>query len=61
LDVFATEPLPADSPLWDAPNFMLSAHSAGSSQAFPARTVEMFLDNLARWVRGDELLRNAMS
>jgi phosphoglycerate dehydrogenase-like enzyme len=59
-DVFATEPLPAQSPLWDAPNFMLSAHSAGSSQGFPARTVEMFMDNLARRASGQALLNPAI-
>jgi D-2-hydroxyacid dehydrogenase (NADP+) len=59
-DVFAVEPLPADSPLWDAPNFMLSAHSAGASQGFPHRTVEMFLRNLERWVQGRPLLHPAL-
>ena len=60
-DVFATEPLPAQSPLWDAPNFMLSAHSAGSSQGFPARTVEIFMDNLKRRLRGEPLRNLAIA
>lgn len=59
-DVFATEPLPQESPLWTAPNFMLSAHSAGSSTGFPLRTVRMFLDNLDRWARGQPLLHPAL-
>jgi D-2-hydroxyacid dehydrogenase (NADP+) len=59
-DVFATEPLPQDSPLWEAPNFMLSAHSAGSSQGFPPRTVQMFLANLERWLAGEPLRHPAM-
>ena len=29
LDVTGTEPLPADSPLWDAPNLIITPHSAG--------------------------------
>lgn len=54
-DVFAVEPLEPDSPLWTAPNFMLSAHSAGSSQGFPPRTARMFLANLDRWLAGEPL------
>jgi phosphoglycerate dehydrogenase-like enzyme len=54
-DVFATEPLPADSALWTAPNFLLSAHSAGMSQGFAGRTVQMFIANLQRWLAGEPL------
>lgn len=54
-DVFAIEPLPETSPLWSAPNFLVSAHSAGMSQGFEARTAAMFLDNLRRWVEGSPL------
>lgn len=59
-DVFAVEPLPGDSPLWDTPNFMLSAHSASSSQGFPPRTVEIFLGNLERWLAGEGLRNPAI-
>lgn len=55
LDVFAQEPLPADSPLWDLPNVLLTPHSAGFSDGTEARVARMFLDNLGRWVRGEAL------
>jgi D-2-hydroxyacid dehydrogenase (NADP+) len=60
-DVFSVEPLPADSPLWDAPNFLLSAHSAGLSQGFEARTGAIFLHNLERWVRREPLCNPAIA
>lgn len=57
LDVFDTEPLPPDDPLWDLPNVIVSPHSSGASDAAARRVVEAFLDNLGRFVR-DEELRN---
>jgi phosphoglycerate dehydrogenase-like enzyme len=57
LDVFAHEPLAPDSPLWDLPNVIATPHSAGFSDANEERVAEMFLENLARWLRG-EALRN---
>jgi phosphoglycerate dehydrogenase-like enzyme len=54
-DVFATEPLPQASPLWDAPNFLMSPHSAGRSTGFAKRTYQMFMANLERWVRQEPL------
>jgi phosphoglycerate dehydrogenase-like enzyme len=55
LDVFAHEPLPADSPLWDLPNVILTPHSAGFSDGNEERVARMFLDNLGRWSRGEAL------
>ncbi|WP_445263669.1 D-2-hydroxyacid dehydrogenase [Ramlibacter sp. PS3R-8] len=55
LDVFAYEPLPADSPLWDLPNVILTPHSAGFSDGNAERVARMFLDNLGRWSRGEAL------
>ncbi|MGO4304477.1 D-2-hydroxyacid dehydrogenase [Cupriavidus sp. RAF12] len=60
LDVFAHEPLPADSPVWALPNVIATPHSAGFSDGNAARVVDIFLDNLSRWVRG-EALRNAVA
>lgn len=55
LDVFAHEPLPADSPLWALPNVIATPHSAGFSDGNEPRVARMFLDNLGRWLRGEPL------
>jgi phosphoglycerate dehydrogenase-like enzyme len=59
LDVTAIEPLPADSPLWDLPNVIVTPHSSGASDRSDERAVEIFLDNLARWVAGTPLRNRA--
>jgi len=56
LDVFETEPLPVDNPLWDMPNVIVTPHSSGNTDIAVARTLEIFTDNLARYVRGEPLL-----
>ena len=56
LDVFAAEPLPADSPLWEMPNVIMTPHSAGASAGNELRSVRIFLDNLERWARGEPLI-----
>jgi phosphoglycerate dehydrogenase-like enzyme len=55
LDVFEPEPLPPEDALWDLPNVIISPHSSGSSDRTSRRVVEMFLDNLGRFVRGGPL------
>ena len=59
LDVFAHEPLPADSPLWRLENVVVTPHSAGHSDGNGARVLDIFLGNLARWQRGDALRHRA--
>jgi len=59
LDVFATEPLPAASPLWSLPNAIVTPHNSGYSPLNNARAMAIFLDNLGRFVRG-EPLRNVV-
>jgi phosphoglycerate dehydrogenase-like enzyme len=54
LDVFATEPLPTASPLWDLPNVLICPHAAAPSQ--DERLVELFTGNLRRYMHGEELL-----
>lgn len=49
LDVFAHEPLPAESPLWTLDNVIATPHSAGHSDGNEARVAALFLDNLRRW------------
>ncbi len=51
-DVFVEEPLPADSPWWDLPRTLVSAHSAGASTGFSERTVQAFRHNLVRLRQG---------
>jgi phosphoglycerate dehydrogenase-like enzyme len=52
LDVFAVEPLPAESPLWELPNVIVSPHSASTVAAENSRIVDIFLDNLGRFLDG---------
>jgi phosphoglycerate dehydrogenase-like enzyme len=56
LDVFATEPLAADSPLWELPNVLVSPHTAGLSVYENERLVSLFVENLRRYLRGEDLL-----
>lgn len=53
-DVYATEPVPADGPLWDLHN--VSTHTAGLSVRENERIVDLFCENLRRYLAGDELL-----
>jgi phosphoglycerate dehydrogenase-like enzyme len=53
LDVFATEPLPGSSPLWDSPRVRVTAHNAAASDGLARRNDELFVGNLARFVRGE--------
>ncbi len=57
LDVFAREPLPTDSPLWDMPNVYICPHSSsGWTDGLQARQKQLFLDNLRRFVQGEPLV-----
>lgn len=55
LDTFASEPLPPDSPLWTLPNVIVSPHHSGSSPRSEERALDLFIDNLQRFVSGAEL------
>lgn len=55
LDVFEVEPLPPESPLWSLPNVIVTPHSAGTNPGNHLRAAEIFLDNLARYERGEPL------
>jgi phosphoglycerate dehydrogenase-like enzyme len=53
LDVFAKEPLAAESPLWQLPNVLHTPHVSGvSPRLFWTRLTELFLDNWTRWREG---------
>ncbi|MFL6250784.1 MAG: D-2-hydroxyacid dehydrogenase [Actinomycetes bacterium] len=55
LDVFATEPLPEDSPLWTLPNVLVTPHAAALSARENERIVQLFVDNLRRYLDGRPL------
>lgn len=52
LDVFEREPLPPDSPLWELPNAIVSPHLAGDFAGFREAIVELFVQNLERYLTG---------
>ena len=52
LDVFEEEPLPADNPMWDLDNVIISPHSASTVQTENASLVELFLENFVNWRKG---------
>jgi len=56
LDVADEEPLPAASPLWGRPNVIISPHTAALSVDEDARIVELFIDNLQRFIAGTPLV-----
>jgi phosphoglycerate dehydrogenase-like enzyme len=55
LDVFETEPLPADSPLWSLPSVLVSPHMSGDYTGFEADMMRIFAGNLHRWLAGHPL------
>ncbi len=55
LDVFETEPLPADSPFWDMPNVIVTPHASGFTPYYFTRAAEQFADNLERYLDGQPL------
>jgi phosphoglycerate dehydrogenase-like enzyme len=59
LDVTETEPLPPESPLWEMDNVLLTGHYAGLHPQYGELALELTLDNLRRYVRG-EPLRNVI-
>lgn len=56
LDVFAVEPLPADSPLWDMPQVVIAPHTAGVDGHEPRVVAELFAENARRLLDGEPLL-----
>ncbi len=57
LDVFAEEPLPPESPLWERENVLISPHSSDQVQDWDLRFAHLFIENLARWRAGQPLAK----
>ena len=55
IDVCETEPLPAESPLWEAPNLILTPHFAGFSHRL-RRLTKLFCENLRRYQNSERLV-----
>ncbi len=55
LDVFETEPLPRDNPLWNLDNVILSPHCSSVYKGWELGSIHMFADNLDRWRKGEAL------
>ena len=55
LDVFPQEPLPPDHPLWQTPNLIVTPHTSGFRQGHWEEVVELYGDNIERWLKGEPL------
>jgi phosphoglycerate dehydrogenase-like enzyme len=56
LDVTDPEPLPADHPLWGAPNLLLTPHVGGNVRGLPARAYALVHDQVGRYAAGEPLI-----
>ena len=56
LDVYPVEPLPESSPLWEMGNVILSPHIAGSSARYNEMAIELFVENMQRYLAEQPLL-----
>ena len=56
LDVFATEPLPASSELWKLQNAIIAPHVSGASPNYNNRAVDLFTENLKRYLKDEKLV-----
>ena len=56
LDVFVTEPLPAESPFWSHPRVTATPHASPTGSGLQARTDALFVENLTRYLAGEALI-----
>lgn len=56
LDVFEEEPLPLESPLWSMDNVIATSHYAGSTPEYFNRAIDIFCENLKRFLKGEPML-----
>src|SRR5207253_528678 len=60
LDCAVEEPLSTASPLWDAPNVLITPHTAGETRAYEDNVIDLLLENLDRLWRGETELKNGI-
>ena len=56
LDVFETEPLPAESPIWDHPKIFMTPHASDGTVDWEHRFTLFFVENLKRWQAGTPMI-----
>ncbi|HXQ96880.1 MAG TPA: D-2-hydroxyacid dehydrogenase [Candidatus Limnocylindrales bacterium] len=56
IDVAASEPLPPESPLWKAPNLLITPHTSATSDRLWERETSLLMEQLERWFDGRELV-----
>ena len=54
--MFAQEPLPKESPLWDMPNVLVNPHSASTADSENTKLTDLFRENLQLYLAGRPLL-----
>lgn len=61
LDVFATEPLPKENPLWEMDHVIVTPHTSGSTEYYDQRVIEdIFIPNLKKYLKGEPLSINVV-
>ncbi|HAM11111.1 MAG TPA: hypothetical protein DDY34_04475 [Bacteroidales bacterium] len=55
IDVLEKEPCPADSPLWDEPNLLMTPHSAGYCQNLDERKIQQFVENFRCYIKSGKI------
>ncbi len=58
LDVFEQEPLPADNPLWEMEQVIITPHVAGTNERYAERVVDIFTENIKAYAEGNTMPRN---
>jgi phosphoglycerate dehydrogenase-like enzyme len=61
LDVFEREPLPADAPIWDAPNTIMTHHVTAEMPDLTARSLDIIAENARRYRAGERLLNQMVA
>jgi phosphoglycerate dehydrogenase-like enzyme len=61
LDTFTQEPLPSDSPLWDAPNTLITPHTTPQVPDRTGRSIDIIAENVRRYRAGEQLLNELKS